>query len=467
MKTLYLECNMGAAGDMLMGALYELLEDKAGFLDTMNRLILGVTVEAQAAATCGIRGTHMAVTVHDEEEHSHDVALGHGEDAVHEHIHETAHDETHHGHDHHHDHGHEHDHEHEHHHSHEHTDEHAHSHEHGHDHEHEHSHDHDHDDHHHHHHTAPADINAILDSLDVPEEVRANAKAVYGRIADAEAKAHGMPVTEIHFHEVGALDAIADVTGVCLALYLLKPDRIVVSPVHVGSGQVRCAHGVMPVPAPATANLLSGIPSYSGDIRGELCTPTGAALLAHFGQSFGPQPMMAVRQVGNGLGTKEFPAANCVRAFWGEEAAQTREVVSELCCHIDDMTAEALGFAMERLQEAGALDVSAAPILMKKGRPATALTVLCRAEDEARLAEAVLRETSTLGVRVHPCARYTLTPSLRQVETAYGPIAIKCGDGCGIHREKPEYQDVADAARKVGVPFHQVWEAALSAAREN
>ena len=176
--------------------------------------------------------------------------------------------------------------------------------------------------------------------------------------------------------------------------------------------------------------------------------------------------MMTVRQVGNGLGTKEFPAANCVRAFWGEEAAQTREVVSELCCHIDDMTAEALGFAMERLQEAGALDVSAAPILMKKGRPATALTALCRAEDEARLAEAVLRETSTLGVRVHPCARYTLTPSLRQVETAYGPIAIKCGDGCGIHREKPEYQDVADAARKAGIPFRQVWEAALSAAGE-
>ena len=439
MKTLYLECNMGAAGDMLMGALYELLEDKAGFLDTMNRLIPGVTVEAQSAVTCGIRGTHMAVTVHGEEEHSHDVALGHSGDAVHEHVHETAHDEAHHDH----------------------------AHEHHHDHEHEHDHEHSHDHgHHHHHHTAPADINAILDTLAVPEEVRANARAVYGRIADAEAKAHGVPVTEIHFHEVGALDAIADVTGVCLALHLLRPDRIVVSPVHVGSGQVRCAHGVMPVPAPATANLLSGIPSYSGDIRGELCTPTGAALLAHFGQSFGPQPMMTVRQVGNGLGTKEFPAANCVRAFWGEEAAQTREVVSELCCHIDDMTAEALGFAMERLQEAGALDVSAAPILMKKGRPATALTALCRAEDEARLAEAVLRETSTLGVRVHPCARYTLTPSLRQVETAYGPIAIKCGDGCGIHREKPEYQDVADAARKAGIPFRQVWEAALSAAGE-
>lgn len=437
MKTLYLECNMGAAGDMLMGALYELLEDKAGFLNTMNRLLPGVAVEAQAASTCGIRGTHMAVTVYGEEEHSRDVALGHSGDAIHEHVHETAHDEAHHGHDH----------------------EHEHDHHHDHDHGHEHS-------HHHHHHSAPADINAILDGLDVPEEVRDSAKAVYARIAGAEAKAHGVPVSEIHFHEVGALDAIADVTGVCLALFLLKPDRVVVSPVHVGSGQVRCAHGIMPVPAPATVNLLAGIPSYSGDIRGELCTPTGAALLAYFGQSFGPQPMMTVRQVGNGLGTKEFPAANCVRAFWGEEAAQAREVVSELCCHIDDMTAEALGFAMERLQEAGALDVSAAPILMKKGRPATALTVLCRAEDEVRLAEAVLRETSTLGVRVHPCARYTLTPSLRQVETAYGPVAIKCGDGWGIHREKPEYQDVADAARKAGVPFRQVWEAALAAARE-
>ena len=449
MKTLYLECNMGAAGDMLMGALYELLEDKEGFLSTMNRLIPGVTVEAQAASTCGIRGTHMAVAVHGEEEHSHDVALGHGGDAIHEHVHETAHDEAHHGH--HHEHEHEHDHEHGH--------EHAHEHSHGHGHEHDQG-------HHPHHHTAPADINAILEGLAVPEEVRANAKAVYARIADAEAKAHGVPVTEIHFHEVGALDAVADVTGVCLALHLLKPDRVVVSPVHVGSGQVRCAHGVMPVPAPATANLLTGIPTYSGDIRGELCTPTGAALLAHFGQSFGPQPVMAVRQVGNGLGTKEFPAANCVRAFWGDEAAQARESICELRCLIDDMTAEALAFASERLMEAGALDVSTAPIVMKKGRAAAALTVLCRPEDEGRMAEAVLRETSTLGVRAHACARYTLTPTVRQVETPYGPIAIKCGDGCGIHREKPEYQDVAAAARKAGVPFQQVWEAALTAAKE-
>jgi len=452
-KTLYLECNMGAAGDMLMGALYELLEDKAGFLNTMNRLIPGVAVEARAAVTCGIRGTHMAVTVHGEEEHSHDAALGAAGPAVHEHshtpVHETAHDEAHHGH---HDHAETHDHDH--------------AHEHGHPHDHAHDHEHDHG-HHHHHHSGPADIDAILNGLDVPEQVRADAKAVYARIADAEAKAHGVPVEQIHFHEVGALDAVADVTGVCLALHLLQPERIVVSPIHVGSGQVRCAHGVMPVPAPATASLLAGIPSYSGDIRGELCTPTGAALLAHFGQSFGPQPMMTVHQVGSGCGTKEFPAANCVRAFWGETEEVSREVVSELCCHIDDMTAEALAFAAERLMEAGALDVSTSPIVMKKGRAAAALTVLCRPEDETRIAETVLRETSTLGVRVHPCARYTLTPSARQVETPYGKVAIKCGDGFGIHREKPEYRDVADAARKAGVSFQQVWEAALSAAKED
>ena len=426
MKILYLECNMGAAGDMLMAALYELLEEpeKALFLETMNRILPGVTVTPRRAVTCGISGTHMDVRVHGHAEHSHDAALGHSHDTVHE----TAHDEAHHGHEHDHSHGHVHQHE------------------------------------HHHHHAAPADIAAILERLDVPEPVRANAQAVYGRIAQAEAQAHGMPVTEIHFHEVGALDAVADVTGVCLALHLLAPEAILSSPIHVGSGQVRCAHGIMPVPAPAAANLLKGIPCYGGEIQGELCTPTGAALLAHFVRDFGPQPMMAVEQVGNGVGSKEFPAANCVRAFWGRTAGSARESVCELCCHIDDMTAEGLAFAGERLLEQGALDVSTAPIMMKKGRSAAALTVLCRPADEERMAQAILRETSTLGLRVRRCERYTLTPSVRQVETPYGPIGVKCGDGFGIYKEKPEYDDTAEAARRCGQPFQTVWEAALSAA---
>ena len=221
MRTLYIECNMGAAGDMLMGALYELLEDKEGFLKTMNSLGLpGVHVEAEAGKTCGIAGTHMRVTVHGEEE----TACGH---------------------------------------------------------------DHAHDHHHHHHHATPGHIGELIDTLHLPEEVKKEARAVYDRIARAEARAHGCPVGDVHFHEVGALDAVADVTGVCYCLYLLKPERIVVSPVHVGSGTVRCAHGIMPVPAPATANLLEGAPSYGGEIRGELCTPTGAALLTQFADAFG------------------------------------------------------------------------------------------------------------------------------------------------------------------------------------
>ena len=410
MKTLYLECNMGAAGDMLTAALYELLDEqqKADFLKTMNGLLPGVTVEAVPAVSCGIAGTRMEVRVHGEEEESHDLPLGAPIPSVHEHPH-------------------------------------------------------DHEHHHHHHHASPGDIDHILDHLAVPEDVRENAKAVYRRIADAEAKAHGVPVTEVHFHEVGAMDAVADVTGVCLALHLIGADTIVASPIHVGCGQVRCAHGVMPVPAPATANLLHGIPCYGGEIRGELCTPTGAALLAHFAASFGPQPLMAPLKTGVGVGKKEFPAANCVRAILGETAEAGRDEILELTCHIDDMTAEALAFACGRLMAAGALDVSTAPITMKKGRPAAALTVLCRPADEERLARAILRETSTQGVRVHTCRRWTLTPSLRQVETPYGPIGIKTAAGWGVEKCKPEYADVAAAAERAGVPFREVWQAALLA----
>lgn len=422
MKTLYFECSMGAAGDMLMSALYELLDDQAGFLHTMNHLLPGVTVKPTTATTCGITGTHLCVEVHGTEEHSHDVSL-----ADHEHCH----------------------------------DEHCHCHEHTHEHTHEHPHEHAHSHEHDHHHFTPADIAELLDRMDVPEEVRRNAKQVYRRIAKAEAAVHDTPVNLIHFHEVGSLDAVADVTGVCLAMHMLSPEKIVVSPIHLGSGHVHCAHGILPVPAPATAKILQGIPCYTGDIKGELCTPTGAALLAHFAQEFGTMPVMRTEKCGYGLGTKVFPAANCVRAFWGTtDSTQASEAV-ELCCHIDDMTAEALAFAGERLLEQGALDISYAPLTMKKGRPGVSFTVLCRPADEERMAQAILLETSTNGVRARHCNRYILTPSTRTVDTAYGPIRIKCAEGAGIHREKPEYEDVAAAARRENLPFQQVWETVL------
>ena len=432
MKTLYLECNMGAAGDMLMAALYELLDPaaRAAFVDKMNALGLpGVAVRPVAAKTCGIAGTHMAVTVHGEEEDQH--AHPHGQEHAHPH-----------------DHGHPH--------------EHAHEHPpvppahgHGPEHLHEHPHEHEHE-HAHHHHATPGHIAAVIDGLPLPEDVRAAARAVYDGIARAEAKAHGCEIGDVHYHEVGALDAVADVTGVCYALHLLAPDRIVASPVHVGSGTVRCAHGVMPVPAPATANLLAGIPTYGGAVRGELCTPTGAALLAHFAASFGPQPVMAVEKVGVGIGTREFEQANCVRAFWGESAEAANGEIVELVANIDDMTPEHLAFAAARLLEAGALDVYTTPGTMKKGRPGHVLTVLAAPGQADALARAVLRETATNGLRVRRCGKYFLTPSIGTVDTPWGPVRIKQAEGFGVCHQKPEYDDLARIAAAHGLPLEQV-----------
>lgn len=423
MKTLYIECSMGAAGDMLMAALYELLEDKQGFLDTMNGLGLpGVRVEARNASACGIAGTHMAVTVDGEEE----VEPAPGETAHHDHVH--PHGEEHHEHDH----------------------------DHGHDHHHGHGHDHAHGEHHHHHHATPGHIGEIIGALPLPDGVKEHAKAVYDAIARAEAKAHGCAVGDVHFHEVGALDAVADVAGVCYALYLLGAEQIIVSPVHVGSGTVRCAHGVMPVPAPATANLLTGVPTYGGSIHGELCTPTGAALLAHFAQEFGPMPVMVTEAVGVGIGTKEFEQANCVRVFRGETGRSANGEITELVCNIDDMTPEALAYAASRLLEAGALDVYTLPGTMKKGRPGWVLTVLCGPEREGELARKILAETTTNGLRVRRCGKYFLTPGAGQAETRWGPAGLKTAQGYGITHVKPEFEDAARLARENGVSYQEV-----------
>ena len=282
---------------------------------------------------------------------------------------------------------------------------------------------------------------------------------MYDAIAQAEAKAHGCPIGEVHYHEVGALDAVADVTGVCYAMYLLRPERVVVSPIHVGSGTVRCAHGVVPVPAPATALLLADAPSYGGEILGELCTPTGAALLTHFAQEYGPMPMMRGQRIGYGIGTKQFQQANCVRAFLGESEGGGNGSIAELVCNIDDMTPEALAFAGARLLEEGALDVYTLPGTMKKGRPGWVLTVLCETERVEELAAQVLRETTTNGLRVRRCEKYFLRPDVGAVQTPWGEVRLKRAEGFGTAHVKPEYEDVARLARKGDVPFHQVQEA--------
>ena len=413
MRTLYLECAMGAAGDMLMAALYELCspEDRAKFLADMGELIPGVVVLPQAARRKGVAGTHMSVLIHGREEG----ALPH-------------------------DHRHDHDHEHEH--------EHHHDHEHGHDHSHSHL------------HRSLADVLTVIDGFAaLPAAVRERAKAVYALIAQAEARAHGVAVGEVHFHEVGALDAVVDVTGVCYLAELLAPDHIVCSPVAVGSGTVRTAHGLLPVPAPATAYLLEGLPVAAGDVEAELCTPTGAALLKALADSFGPLPAGRLLGCGCGCGTKDFPRTNCLRALLLDTAGAAQgpnDAVTELRANIDDMTGEALGFALEALLSAGALDVSYLPIQMKKNRPGVLLLCLCRPEEADRLAAEILRHTTTFGVRRTDCSRYALTAASVMEHTAYGPIRRKEGMGYGVTKSKAEYADLARIAQEQKIPLSRV-----------
>lgn len=463
MKTLFIECNMGAAGDMLMAALLELHPDPDTFIHQMNHLgIPGVRVAREPAVKCGITGTHVSVYIGDAEEVSQDVPAGHVHSSEHHHGHE------HHHHDHHehsHDHGHTHDHEqgdHDHGHSHDHDHGgHTHSHSHGHDHEAhghdhgEHTHSHTHHDAGHHHHSGMAEIRDILASLPVSEKVKADAAAVYGLIAEAESHAHGMPVSAVHFHEVGAMDAVADVVGVCLLMEALEPQRVVVSPVHVGSGQVKCAHGILPVPAPATAHILRDVPTYGGQVQGELCTPTGAALLKYFAGSFGDRPVMSTAGIGYGMGKKDFPAANCVRVFIGESKAEEAGV-AELVCNLDDMTGEELGFALETLFENGALDVYLTPVQMKKNRPGHMLTCLCRPEDEEKMAALMLKHTTTFGLRCSNWRRHTLERSIETVQTGWGPVRVKTGSGYGVTKSKAEYEDLAGLAKERGCSLLQL-----------
>lgn len=373
MKTLYIDCGMGAAGDMLAGALLELMPEPDTFIRKLQEAgIPDVLFKAEKSVKCGIRGTHFDVSV-----------AG---------IREGQGDQT-------------------------------------------------------YHHAGLRDIKTIVSGLRISTLVKLDVLSVYQSIAEAESHVHGVPVEQIHFHEVGTVDAIADITAVCMLMNELKPEQVIASAVHVGAGTVRCAHGILPVPAPATAYLLQQIPIYGGAIQGELCTPTGAALLKHFVTKFGDMPVMKVSAVGYGMGKKDFPRANCVRAMLGDTEDQAGRI-AELSCNLDDMTPEAIGFAMEVLMEKGALDVFTTAIGMKKSRPGILLTVLCREDDTERFAQLIFRNTTTLGIRKQLCERYTLTRSMETVDTPYGPIRRKVSTGYGVERSKFEYEDLARAAKR-------------------
>ena len=411
MKTLYLDCGMGAAGDMLTAALLELLPEREKMVEELNGLgIPGVEFSCEAASKCGIGGTHVSVRVHGAEES--------------EEMHDGGHD---HGHHHH---------------------------EEGHDHERHHEESHDHE-HHHHHHSGMHEIGHIVEKLPVPERIKKDILAVFGLIAEAESHVHGVPVNEIHFHEVGTMDAVADIAAVCVLMDRLAPDQVIVSPVHVGSGQVKCAHGILPVPAPATAYILKDAPIYGGEIRGELCTPTGAALLQYFASRFGAMPVMRASAIGYGMGKKDFPAANCVRALFGE-TEEAGDTVAELSCNVDDMTAEAVGYAMEAFFAAGALEVYTTPAGMKKSRPGVVIHVMCREDKKDEMAALIFRHTTTIGVRENISKRYTLKRFTETVQTPFGEMRKKISTGYGVTREKYEYEDLARVAKEQAMTIGEV-----------
>ncbi len=414
MKTLYLDCSMGAAGDMLCAALLELLPDRDGFVKKLNDLkIPGVVYRLENAEKCGITGSHMTVLVNGIDE----ADINFDSEHHHEHVHEDLHIHDHHSHDHH-----------------------------------------DHPEHSHH---TLKDIEHIVrEHLDLPSTVRDDILDVYNLIADAESQVHGKPISEIHFHEVGTMDAIADITAVCMLFHEIAPDAVIASPIHVGSGFVKCAHGTLPVPAPATALLLKGIPIYSSNIVGELCTPTGAALLRHFVTRFGDMPLITVKNIGYGMGRKNFSRANILRALLGESMA-TPEADNDpgvlvLSCNVDDMTAEEISFAMDRLFEAGAREVFTVPVGMKKSRPGTLIEVILSVEKKTEIIKVLFKHTSTIGIRETHMNRYCMNRTIKKINTPIGQIQQKRSTGFGVEKTKYEYDDLAKIAAEKNLSLKEI-----------
>ena len=395
---------MGAAGDMLAGALVSLLskEEQESFIKMINNIgVDGVKVSLSDDAKCGIVGKHFKVEIDGVEEHSHD---------VHEHEHHHEHEQ-----------------------------------EHGHHHEH----------HHHGKGPFPKELEAVTEKFnniladDVAIVGQSDIKGVYELLAEAEAKVHGKDVSEIHFHEVGMKDALIDIASVVYLMNKLKVDKVVVSPVNVGFGKVKCAHGILPVPAPATAELVKGIPTYAGRFEGELLTPTGAALLKYYADEFSYQPLMNVIKCGYGTGNKNFESANVVKAVLGEVIDELiSENVIELNCNVDDMSAEDMAYATKALIENGAKDAFVTPVIMKKGRSGMLLTVLCSAIDKERFVSLIFKHTSTIGIRVKETERIILNRHEETVHTKLGDVRVKYSEGYGVKREKPEFEDLRKLAEE-------------------
>lgn len=295
----------------------------------------------------------------------------------------------------------------------------------------------------------------MIEAADISPRAKENAIAVFRKLGEAEASVHQVPIEMVHFHEVGAVDSIADIVGACVAIDSLGIDSLACSPVNVGSGTVNTEHGMLPVPAPATARLLANAPVYSRGPAVELATPTGAAIVAALAQHFGAMPAMTITRTGYGAGTKDFrEQPNVLRAILGQSAhAAEALTVSVIEANIDDLNPQVLAYATERLLDAGALDVTLEPLVMKKGRPGNLLRVIAKPEDQEPLAQIIFTETSTLGLRIYAAERRVQARSFVEVQTPYGPVRIKVS-GSGSHA--PEYEDCRKLALEAGVALKQV-----------
>jgi hypothetical protein len=322
-----------------------------------------------------------------------------------------------------------------------------------------------------------ADVEAIIQDSDLPESVKTPSRATFQRLAEAEAAVHGLPVEKIHFHEVGAVDAIVDVVGAAIGLSLLGIDRIYASPVHVGCGTVTCAHGTLPVPAPATMELLRDVPIYGRDVEAELVTPTGAAILTTLAKGFGAAPPMRVNHVGYGAGTRELPIPNLLRLSIGEPIAKSethpgkssgyeQDVVTLIEANVDDMNPQWYEHGVDRLFNAGALDVFLTPIQMKRNRPGVKLSVLVEQADQSAVLDVLFAETTTIGVRTCRMERWKLSRQKVVVDTPYGRIGVKVARRGGkLLNIAPEHRECRRVAEERGVPLKEVHQAAMIAAR--
>ncbi len=419
MKVLYFDCFAGAAGDMVLGALID-----AGVKIEEVRRALGslafapATVWTDRVTRTGIAATKFCVKgEHAPLDHAHDDSRDHGHDHGHHHGHSHVHTEPH-------------------------------------------------EEKHHQVHRTLADINRLIDDSALSETGRERAKELFAKLGEAEAAIHGTPLAQVHLHEVGALDSIIDIVGTVFAMETLGAERIVASPLNVGSGSVRTAHGVYPVPAPATARLLKNAPIYAGAQKVEMVTPTGALLITGYAQEFGPVPAMRVAQIGYGAGTRDFAEMpNVLRVLIGEaDATAASHTVVVLEAEIDDMNPQIYGVLMDHLLAQGALDVFYTPIQMKKNRPGTLLTVIATPQSREALTGTIFRETTTIGVRYREMTRECLDRRSVTVTTSVGDVRIKVAARNGqILNAAPEFEDCVRLAGEHNLPAKTVQALAMKA----